>query len=196
MIVSIRGTNGSGKTTLAKSLLSGEDLVRDLASMVVAAPVKKDPDRRLTKTVLGRVTPDDICVIGNYRNRCGGCDEFSWRGAHDAIEESILLASKQHAHVVYEGLAVSGVFGRYHRLAEECDQETVWLFLFPPLGECLRRVGLRSGNGVTEKITKNVTSKYRAVQATHRKALEFGIRCEVFEETERAQEWLHRSLGR
>lgn len=170
MILNIRGTNGSGKTTVTRSFFPDKEnmsLPVVLAEQEIHSPTKKDPDRMVTKAVVGTLCPHDVMVIGSYRNNCGGCDEFSWKGAHDALCEAVLKAAREHEHVIFEGITVSSVFTRYVDLAERCYREagqlTHWLLLNPPLETCLKRITARSGREADERMRKNVGTKHGVV---------------------------------
>lgn len=174
MIINVRGTNGSGKTTVMKSLMglaTGQLNPVDWAHQEIDSPTKKDPQRRVTKHIEGVAfhlpNGSRLGIFGSYKNNCGGCDEFSWKGAHDAICEGILRASRMVEHVAFEGITVSSVYTRYVNLAQKCweerGQKTHWLLLNPSLETCLQRIVARSGTTVTDRLRTNVGTKHQVV---------------------------------
>jgi hypothetical protein len=177
MILNIRGTNGTGKSTLARQYMGTEQVV--LATQPIFSPTKKDPERWVDKQIVASVNPADSTVLlGRYTNNCGGCDEFSWKGSHDAMCEGILKAAGEYRHVVYEGMIISFIYGRYVELAkrifQETGQSTHWIMLDIELEECLRRIFNRTGRAVDERMRNNVGSKHAVVQSLTPKLLENG----------------------
>lgn len=200
MLINIRGAFGSGKTTIAKSLLPSAPPLRTtrvLAEAMVLKETKADPNRMIKKLIHGiEINNGNGIVIGTYANACGGLDEYSWKGAHDTIVEAIRQAAKDYPVVVYEGVTVSGIYGRYADLATDLHhsgggRESAWVFTMPPAQTCLERVALRSGAGITDRNTSSVFDKWRAIKRVHDKAVEerpLGVRTYWHDSTEDAQE--------
>lgn len=202
MLINVRGAFGSGKTTIAKSLLPASDRTQViLAESMVEKPTVSDPTRKIRKVITGTEFHRGSCVvIGSYANACGGVDEYSWKGAHDTIVEAIKAAARKYEVVLFEGVTVSGIYGRYADLATEIftsgggyglDRRTAWVFTMPPAQVCLERVALRSGAGINERNTSSVYDKWRAIKRVHDKAKEerpLGVDLFWHDSTEDAQE--------
>lgn len=167
MIINLRGTSGSGKTTVAKSFLTEKTEKVVLVEDRIFSPTKRDPHRWVTQPITATITDKGVALLGNYTNNCGGCDEFSWRGAHDKIEEGILEAAKNYEHVIFEGLIISGSYKRYRDLASkvkgQTGQRTHWMLLTTPLEECLQRIHKRSGREIDERMRYNAGSKWKPI---------------------------------
>lgn len=170
MILNIRGTNGSGKTTVATSLLTEDTTTMVMATQMVPAPTKKDPDRFRQREVVGRRGVNNSVILGSYTKSCGGCDEFSWKGSHDCMVAAIRWGAQHFDHVVFEGLTVTSSFGRYIELADdlfhEFGQRTHWLMMTVDLEECIRRVAARNNKPTTDRVRHNVTKKNETVLKT------------------------------
>jgi hypothetical protein len=170
VIFNIRGAHGAGKTTLARGLVSSIDNPQPLASQRIHSPTKKNPDRHLTKVVTAVSGVHNSLILGSYRSGCAGCDEFSWKGAHDAIVEGIEHAAELVDHVIYEGAIISGIWKRYVQLTERIwdggqGQRTCFVFLQPPLQTCIERVAARGGKPVDDpRMIKNVSDKWNTCQ--------------------------------
>jgi len=109
MIVNLRGTSGSGKTYVTMKtieLMNGKPFVDEW-----------------TGEVLGYELDYGVTVIGLYPGGCGGCDRIKTVGE---VEHRVKTAAK-HGHVLFEGLILSTIYGRFAALAKEFP--FVWAFL-------------------------------------------------------------------
>lgn len=175
MLLNIRGTFGSGKSTLATRLLGSSSASEVLVTDYVLKPTKAEPERRLPRELVGTVSQcGKLMALGSYRAKCGGADEYSWKGAHDAICDAIRKgAQNEIPFFLFEGVTISGIHVRYQDLAHEIFQKTGRpthkLFLIPPVEVCIERVAARSGRGATDKIRETVTDKWRSVDKVFHK---------------------------
>lgn len=166
-LINIRGTHGSGKSTIARNLLS-HPAVLDTGTALFAedrvlSPTKANPNREVVKKING-VTANlhnskAIALMGSYDNNCGGCDKFSWKGAHDSIVDGIVAASSAYDAVIFEGAIVSSSFGRYAEACLRADLHPTFVYLLIDVEECIARIGRRSGTQVSDRLTHNVTKK-------------------------------------
>src|SRR5208283_34697 len=107
-IVNIRGTSGAGKSTLVRRFLdtyNGQAL--------------RGPDGKIRGYVCRAKSEyglqGDVYIVGSYERPTGGCDGVKTQDEIcDRVREFAALGD-----VLYEGLLVSGLFGRYNALAEE-----------------------------------------------------------------------------
>lgn len=167
LILNPRGTNGSGKTTLATALCPPAEAI---PLMLVDGPDRATsvPGYRTRHPKFG-----DVVLVGRYSptSRTGGCDTV---GTQDLICRAVRSAVERAPDVVlFEGLLISGLYGRYAELSEElriASHDYVWVYMTTTLDECIRRVRAR-----TEKKPGwdpgNVISKHRAVRRTRERAL-------------------------
>lgn len=182
MLINIRGTFGSGKSTIAREALGKSNLGQNpnrvlLAEQQVHSPTARDPQRVRSKQIRGTLGHfGQICALGTYReaNPCGGVDEFSWKGAHDAICAAISASARMHKVTIFEGQVVSGIFQRYVDLAKvihrDTGQVTEVVFIVPGVDECVRRVSARSGKPIDDsRMISSVFDKNRAVENCYEK---------------------------
>ena len=139
----IRGTNGSGKTSLAKQFMAN-------GMEEIAVPGLKKP---------GFVyCPDhDLLLVGNYRNKCGGCDNL----VKYQIVRLLKLAWMTNCNIIYEGVLVANSGWPYLNLMREYSDEIRrrvygFVYLEVPVEECLRRIYRRNGGKqINEQLVKN-----------------------------------------
>jgi hypothetical protein len=180
MIYNIRGTNGTGKTTVVRRVLEGIVDAENagtmdtfprvvLARQSVLDPTRANPGRMVVREVKGTVAKNEdfsVCAIGTYKKNCGGCDEFSWKGAHDALCDAIRVACDHYDFVMFEGMTVSGIFQRYVDLAAEIQgrngKKTTWVHLEIPTHVSEERIVARTGRPTTDRVRENVLGKKQA----------------------------------
>lgn len=168
MLFNPRGTNGSGKTTVATALVppaSSERLVLFETRTKAGRP----------KPVVGYRSAENVVLVGRYDTNCGGCDGIS---TQDEIEKAIeaALALEPRA-VIYEGLLISGLYGRYEALARRYGaqgRQHVMAFLDTPLDVCIARTRARTQKP-PEWSPHNVESKHRAVVRCRERAIQDGL---------------------
>lgn len=169
MILNPRGTNGSGKSTIVRAFMKPDAPLFEVCKQTLLSPTKKEPDRMKDYPIIAQEGVNGTAILGSYRNNCGGCDEFSWKGSHDAMCDAIRILAKEYRHVIFEGITVSSVYTRYANLAEEIymrdGMPTHWLLISPPLDTCLSRVEARTGRMRDERMINNVGTKHRVVES-------------------------------
>ena len=141
MILNIRGTNGSGKTHLVRRLLAEHE------NEVIY-------DQTGKKIVAYNLFNLNTFVVGRYDVACGGADAMpkpkdmpGWNSM-DVVEQEVRRYAKM-GNVLFEGLIVSSVYGRWEKIAAELP--FTWAFLDTPMEVCRQRVGERNGG----KLLKN-----------------------------------------
>lgn len=144
MIINIRGTSGSGKTTLVRRLLNDADSPPDFnVEEIYEEAAGKE------RLVAYRL-PFNLYVLGSYKNTCGGCDTFSWKGGTGDYLEDLVRRYAAKGHVIFEGYIVSNSYGRWAKVAEELP--FTWAFLHTPVEDCIARVyGRRAAKGRGDK---------------------------------------------
>lgn len=153
MIVNIRGTSGSGKSTLMRLLMEAHG-----GKVPWMGP---DPTATTSKErILGYVTGDgNIGVPGRYETDCGGCDSIK---TQDEAQRRVAELAQHHPHVVFEGLLISHIYGRWAEMADEYPDQWAFAFLDTPLDTCVARVAerrARKGN-FKEFDTTNTVQKW------------------------------------
>lgn len=197
MLINVRGAFGAGKSTVVKSLIGNSAELVLLAEANAKSPTKANPERMVVKTLVGR-RANGVIALGNYQSNCGGCDEWSWAGAHDAICDAIIQSLSEAPVSVFEGVTIAGIYQRYVDLAgkiyKEFGRRTHVVYVMPTAEECLRRVSLRSGRPVTDRMTSSVFDKWRAVNRTYERLLleaPPGIVTHYFSGTDEARDAVH-----
>ena len=142
MIYNIRGTSGSGKTYL----------VRQLVNRYMMDTIRDEHGK-----IFGYRLPRNLLVLGRYDDaiKGGGVDNITeplykrylahgWVGnSMDAVEAQVRKWAQLGHHVLFEGIIVTSVWGRWVKLA--ADEPVHFLFLDTPLEVCYQRVLERSG---------------------------------------------------
>ena len=140
MILNFRGTSGSGKTTVVRGLMAKYPTITPLGEF----PEKKPDGYECRPGVdkFNKILPN-LYVVGSYKNTCGGCDGIKTQ------DEACARVRRYAAlgDVLFEGLLISHIFGRYKLLDQEMKKEhghtTIWAFLDTPLELCLDRIRAR-----------------------------------------------------
>lgn len=148
MIYNIRGTSGSGKTSL----------VRQLVKSYEAPPIWwKD------LFIKGYQLPNNLFVVGRYDDKIkgGGVDNITSKlfkeyknsgregNSMDAVEEFVKHLHYGFQHVIFEGIIVTSVWGRWVKMAQEYPMH--FLFLDTPMDVCYQRVLGRNGGKSPKK---------------------------------------------
>jgi hypothetical protein len=169
MLLNPRGTNGSGKTTVATSLVNPKESER-----LVLFKTRTKAGR--PKDVIGYRSAENVILVGRYDTACGGCDGISTQDEIvRAIDAAYALSPRA---IVYEGLLISGLYGRYLELArryESGGRPHVMAFLDTPLEVCIERTRARTQKPPTWD-PSNVQSKHRAVRRCRERAIADGLR--------------------
>ncbi len=160
MIINLRGTSGSGKSTIVRGIMERADKVTPVSGTI------KKPHAYLLEGY-----PRPIYVIGSYENICGGCDGIP---TQDAICHRVRTCAAE-GDVLFEGLLISHLFGRYQALDRELTEQGhqyIWGFLDTPLELCLERVIERreaSGRARGPFNPKNTTQKWHDMRRVFKK---------------------------
>lgn len=136
MIINIRGTSGSGKSSLVRELMNQADEIEEIRPASAGG--------KLVGYSLEGLADKDVHVVGSYHTACGGCDGIK---TQDEVCARVRRFAKM-GHVVFEGLLISHIYGRYKALHQELDGlmgqgPYHWLFLDTPLEVCLENVAKR-----------------------------------------------------
>lgn len=160
-VLDIRGTNGSGKTWIMRQLLAqGAHL-----------PIEENGK------CIGYSLGEGIAIVGRYTKTGGGCDGL--KGGVVEVERVVRQLHPQYRHLLLEGIMVSHLYERFHKLALELGDYR-FLFLNTPLKTCIARVRARrwaKGNRKPFDPKKNLVKDYertwhrvrgRMVEAGHK----------------------------
>jgi hypothetical protein len=147
MLIKLHGTSGSGKTTVARGLISkaSENILRnDFHELRI--PTLAQP----------------LFILGRYdKVKCGGMDTI--QSPERQIE--LMETCAKEGHVFYEGLLLSGFYGRIGQASEKFGDQHVFGFLTTPLETCLERVqARRAERGTTTAFNPaNTEDKFDAI---------------------------------
>jgi len=154
-IIKLHGCSGSGKTTIARSIFTYALNVTE-----VTPEGSKKPEAYLCE-LPGYNEP--VCVLGSYKNNCGGMDSFS------SVPSDIINAIDAYhemGHVFFEGLLLSTYYGAVGVHLESFGDDSIAAFLDTPILTCLERVThRRSVNGSKNKFNpQNTVDKYSIIE--------------------------------
>lgn len=152
-IVNIRGTSGSGKSTLVHRML------KDFSHSELYGKFDGWKNSRVISHVIETPLVRTF-VIGRYETQCGGCDSLSYKGAFEDIE-ALIRKFALEGNVLFEGLTVSSVYGRFLKVSQDFPGQFVWCFMDTPEEECYRRIMLRNGGKREPKRDKNGLADYQ-----------------------------------
>lgn len=151
MIVNLRGTSGSGKTTVVRGLMEKYPAIEPLMVADERGREKIHGYECRMANFPGNLP--NLYVVGSYKNVCGGCDGIK---TQDEICDRVRGYAGMTGDVVFEGLLISHLYGRYLKLdremAETHNQHTVWAFLDTPEEVCVDRVKERRARRHAEKV--------------------------------------------
>lgn len=129
MLINIRGTSGSGKTTLMRHFFS----LCDSIEPIYADGVKKPKGYRC------EYKGELVFVVGSYETVCGGCDTVSTQDEiHQLIEDFAF-----DGHVLFEGLFISHIYGRYAKLAKSDPDNFLFIMLETDFDTCMEHIRKR-----------------------------------------------------
>jgi hypothetical protein len=112
-----------------------------------------------------------LYVVGSYEAVCGGCDSIK---TQDEIVRRVEMWAPL-GDVIFEGLLLSNVFGRWNDLAYRLRPTPfIWAFLDTPLELCLERINQRrAAKGVTEPVNPhNTTAKWTQIRSCASKVMQ------------------------
>jgi cytidylate kinase len=155
MIINIRGTGGSGKSYVVRTLMD-----RFNAQPILDAREK----------ILGyEMDIIKTFVYGPYKADSGGVDNLSKEvRSQDCIEEEEVRSRSRDYHVIFEGLLVSGIYGRWRNFAKTVP-DFRWVFLNTPLEQCIENTRVRRVKASPDFSLKATEDKYRSVRALYHK---------------------------
>jgi len=158
MIVKIGGVNGSGKTSLVRALMDhwpkGKDGLNGWAPqpLIIGKPKIGEYVRPLQRGEPLATIFDEVVILGDYRNVCGGMDAITDK--EDRLGLVAQYAERGYrgrkSLVVYEGLITGKTWGAMGALALDTREQVPWLFTFmdTPFSVCVSRVlGRRAAKG-------------------------------------------------
>jgi hypothetical protein len=165
-IINIRGTNGSGKTTAVRKIMSYLTPYKDWTT-------SNGVFTHMYKTPAGAT----VAFIGKYEGAVtGGVDRV--KNVRDVVEACRELSP--HAHIVMEGLLISGLQQLTKDVADVCaPYATFYAFtLDTPSAQCVAQTINRralAGNDKPFDPAKSLLPKYRAVELAHIKMQSWGM---------------------
>jgi thymidylate kinase len=187
MIINIRGTSGSGKSTVVFNLMrhykelgelyvviqgpDGFEQVSDLSHEGAAGQIGYQIGKWNSNLHPYKVP---LRIVGKYLTPCGGCDGIK---TQDEVTSRVRRWHQQDYHVLFEGLLISTIVGRWADLAESLSLERermMFVFLNTPEEMCVERVKSRrlaKGNNKTLDET-NTRDKWRLMARVRDKLLE------------------------
>ena len=175
MIIDIRGTNGSGKSWVARQLFLAAEGVLVLRGPGITPESQGQRKPDAIWAYMLSYQPhfrDKLYVVGRYDgDHGGGCDPVSPLAE---VEARVRYLAK-FGHVVFEGVIVSGTFGRFGQVAAELPYTAVGLTT--ELDRCLDNIALRrrlQGKDPDAFNRTNPTRKAREVRSALRKFREAG----------------------
>lgn len=178
MIINIRGTGGSGKSWTVKQLFARFPVTSyDKAALghvlnnntLVLGPYLTGLSTEGTDVVNRRMTQDELQRVV----RAGGGVDNGPRDLlfQDGLLSAVRVGGACHPNVLFEGLIVSGIYGRWRDLARELPDYR-WVFLNTPLEQCIANTKERRRRaGKPEEFNPKATiDKYRSVRSILAKA--------------------------
>ena len=129
MLINIRGTSGSGKTTLMRTFF-------ELCTSVEPVWPK---DSKKPKGYQCQYKGETVFAVGSYESVCGGCDTVS---TQDEIHQLIDDFSFD-GHVMFEGLFISHIYGRYAELAKRNPDNFLFIMLETDFDTCMEHIRKR-----------------------------------------------------
>jgi hypothetical protein len=157
VIINIRGTSGSGKSTLMRTFIDRFKLEPADGTPTINQYFDNNANRRRikeygywSKTAVPRIDKVrsksmGLAIVGDYENDCGGCDGVTTKGAaQDEIQDRIDYFDRTNRHVLFEGLLISHIYGRYKEMAlEKPPGHFVFAGMDTPLELCKQQINER-----------------------------------------------------
>ena len=163
-IIKIHGCSGAGKTTVVRRLMR-EGVTKKVF----------DPNTNKVEgySIDFPTVPEQIYVLGNYSNSCGGMDTVN--SASKAME--LVHAYSKCGHVIHEGLLQSTYYGAMGTDSHQYGNRYVYAFLDTPIDLCIERViARREEQGSTNKFNPQLTrDKHRTILRLRERLLREGL---------------------
>lgn len=169
MIVNLRGTSGSGKSTIAFAIMA-----KSLEKTAITVPGTRG---ELIQGYEMRVSEapyyKKLRVVGKYETQCGGCDGIN---TQNETERRVRTWHGEGYHVLFEGLLISHIYGRWAQVAKDCKPFR-FVFLDTPLDVCIERVKQRRLSKGNDKPlnTDNTVQKWKDARRVFDKAKADGL---------------------
>lgn len=166
MILNIRGTSGSGKTTLIRKFFE----LCDSKETIQPADSKKPKGYKCS------YKGETVFVVGSYENVCGGCDTVSTQDEIQQLIEDYAF----DGHVLFEGLFISHIYGRYAEMAKADPNNFVFIMLETPFDTCMEHIKQRreaSGKSTVLKdsVYNNARKTYESTYRIRNKLTNDGL---------------------
>tara|TARA_R110000851_G_scaffold96792_2_gene209957 strand:- start:37089 stop:37670 length:582 start_codon:yes stop_codon:yes gene_type:complete len=151
MIINIRGTSGSGKTTLMRHFFELCDSVTEI----------KPEGAKKIKGYECVYKGETVFVVGSYSNACGGCDTVSTQDEICQLIEDFSF----DGHVLFEGLFISHIYGRYAEMAKKDPENFLFVMLETSFEICMehireRRRAAGKSDVLADSVFKNARRTY------------------------------------
>lgn len=165
IICNIRGTNGSGKSTAVMKLLS-EYTVRKIKG--ISGP--NQPEAYELKIPRVRAP---VFVLGTYERVTGGVDNII---PYDLILD-LLVKYIPKGHLIFEGLIVTGTYGRLLQMLEPHAKHVILAYMDTPLKTCIANVKKRRDGreDVRDYDPKHLIKTHKRCQAIRGQIEERGL---------------------
>lgn len=168
MIINIRGTSGSGKTTLMRKFLGSCTSTKELFGKTLGP--------RKPEAMECQYKGQTIYVLGSYRNTCGGCDAIPKQDyVHQFIQDYSISG-----HVIFEGLMISHIYGRYAESAKADLDNWLFLMLDTEFETCIEHIRKRrreagKSDELKESVFRNARRTYDSTYRIREKMDNDGI---------------------
>lgn len=184
MITNIRGTSGSGKSTVIFDLLKHFRAVDELFAVFERSDgleyvilIDHEPhnkyDVHVGYQIFEQFDPNrepyqhPLRIVGKYLTPCGGCDGIK---TQDEASDRVRAWHNEGYNVLFEGLLISTIVGRWAEMAESVrkgqDEHMRFVFLNTPEEVCVERVkARRAAKGNVKPLNEtNTRDKWRLMQ--------------------------------
>ncbi len=186
MITNIRGTSGSGKSTVVFNLLKHFRAEGELFAVFMhhaggeyTIPMDQEPDSSFDVHLGYQIFQhfdsnrptykSPLRIVGKYLTPCGGCDGIK---TQDEVSDRVRAWYNMGYEVLFEGLLISTIVGRWAEMAESVAENGSrlhnmrFVFLNTPEEVCVERVkARRAAKGNLKPLNEtNTRDKWRLMQ--------------------------------
>ncbi len=185
IIIRLAGTSGSGKTTLVRQLMEKRNAQPILWPEEIDQ--KKPPKIRGYNFEVSELARFGL-IIGRYNLTTGGADiafnsKVNGRNSMERLQDEVQYWAEppiQRPVILFEGLIVTSVWGRWAQMAQEHPEYgVVFAFLDTPLDTCRANVAKRNQNkprsGDPVRQDRNLRDKFETCQRQIPKGKEAGL---------------------